>query len=118
MRIPTELTALADAQDGLVRRTQALEHLSDARLARLVGPGGRGQIVLRGVYALFTGPLTWRQRLRATQLYAGGGAQITGAAALREYGFRRIPITDLIDALISHDRKRHSHRFIRVERTL
>src|SRR3954466_6766805 len=118
MQIPSELLALAEEQEGLLRRVQALQYLSEARLARLIGPGGRWQVALRGLYATFTGPLSQRQRLLATQLYAGEHALITGAAALDQYGFKRVPSTQIIDVLIPHARKRHSHSFIRVERTL
>lgn len=118
MRIPPELLELAERQHGLIRRTQALKFLNEGRLARFVGPHGRGQIVLPAVYAVFSGQLTQRQRLRAAQLYAGHDALVTAWAACAEYRFRRAADFEIIDVLIRQTQKRQSVSFVRTERTL
>jgi hypothetical protein len=118
MQIPPQLERLAAAQDGLVRRTQALAFLSEGRLARLIGPEGRWQVVLPAHYATFKGALTQRQQLLAAQMYAGENAVITGNAACAAYAFQRCPPGDVIDVLIHQTQKRQSHGFVRVERTL
>jgi hypothetical protein len=118
MQIPQQLLVLAAEQQGLIRRSQALRFLSEPRIARLIGPDGRWQPVLRGVYATSTGPLTESQRLRAAQMYAGNRALVTGVAALRQFGFRSLPAEELIDVLIASSESRHSHSFVRVQRTI
>ncbi len=80
--------ALAQRQDGLITRRQALAAgLSEGRLDRRIARGS-WQVVLAGSYATFTGPLGRRHRARAALLYAGPEAVLGGATACQLYGLR------------------------------
>jgi hypothetical protein len=116
--IPLEVEALASSQLGLIRRTEALRYLSEARLARLIGPAGRWRVVLPAIYATFTGSLTPQQRLKAALMYVADTAVVSGVAGCRAHGFRRLPDRDAIDVLLDHALRRQSHGFVVVERTL
>jgi hypothetical protein len=124
--IPSPLRELAAAQLGLVTRAQALQFLTERVLSRLIAPGGRWRIPVRGVYATFTGELTPDQRRMCALLYAGsadgGGheiprAMITGLDGLRLYKMYDVPDDDQLHLLIQHARRRQSRAFVLVERT-
>jgi hypothetical protein len=92
MNIPSELRAVAQAQDGVITRQQALKHgLSKSAIRHALGEGGHWKKIIPGVYATFTGPLQDRHRVRAALLYAGGEAMVTGAYACRGYGMKYVP---------------------------
>lgn len=92
MDIPSELRTLAQAQDGVITRKQALKHgLSKAAIRHALGDGGSWNKIIPGVYATFTGPLQERHRVRAALLYAGDEAMVTGAYACRGYGMQYVP---------------------------
>jgi hypothetical protein len=92
MAIPTGLRALADAQDGLVTRRQALAAgMSNAAIRHAIGPGGQWQKIVSGIYATFTGAISHRNRVRAAVLYAGPQAVVTGAYACRAHGLDYAP---------------------------
>lgn len=105
-----------------MRRSQALLHVTEAQLKWLLRPGGPWQIVLLGVYAVFTGTLSPSQRRRAALLYvdemAGDGtrAVITGAEACRLYGMYDVP-GDEITVLIDARWRKQSRGFVAVSRT-
>src|SRR5918996_6297443 len=92
--------SIAHAQDGLITRQQVLAAgMSTGAVGRAVR--GRWQIVLPGVYATFTGPLSDIHRWRAAVLYAGRGSLITGAMACRMCGLEYGPDPDgVIDVLV------------------
>ena len=73
--------------------------------------------MLSAVIALTRGVLTMRQRIAAALLYAGPEAVITGVAACRLYGLRRIPDDDSVHALVPHATRRRSQSFVICERT-
>jgi hypothetical protein len=115
--LPPQLLAIAASQFGLLRRAQALGFISEDVLARLVGPHGRWQIVIRGVYATFTGELTPQQQLYAGLLYVGGETALTSVAGCRLHRMRQLPDVQVLRWLIAHTRQRQSREFVKVERT-
>jgi hypothetical protein len=50
-----------------------------------LGASGRWQKILPGIYLAATGTVTIEQRQMAALLYAGPGAVLTGAAAVRRH---------------------------------
>ncbi|WP_166354968.1 type IV toxin-antitoxin system AbiEi family antitoxin domain-containing protein [Phytoactinopolyspora limicola] len=91
MAVPPELLRLAELQDGLVVRHQALAAGMSSAAVEHALTSGRWQRVSRGVYATFTGPLQPRHRLRTALLRAGPDAVVSGADACRAYGLRYVP---------------------------
>ena len=79
--IPVGLREQARWQAGLITREQALRAglSSNAITSKVVQE--RWQQVHRGVYATFTGPLTWDARLWAAVLYTGVGARLSHQTA-------------------------------------
>jgi hypothetical protein len=112
-----QLVAMASSQHGLLRRSQALLFLSEDVLARLVGPKGRWQIPIRGIYATFTGELTPQQTAYAGLLYVGGETVVTSIDGCRRHRIVQVPETNIMRWLIAHTRQRQSRGFVRVERT-
>lgn len=92
MRIPPELRRRIEEQDGVVTRSQLRgAGVTDAAITHAVRGSGAWQRVARGVYAVFTGPLQPRHRLRAALLRAGPAALVSGEPACRAYGLRYVP---------------------------
>lgn len=90
--IPEELARLAEAQDGVVTRRQAVDcGMSPAAIRHALGPRGHWQRLAAGIYATFTGRLTPRHRVRAALLRGGPAAMISGGHACRAYGLRYVP---------------------------
>ncbi|TDC51345.1 hypothetical protein E1212_12155 [Jiangella ureilytica] len=110
---------LAQVQDGLITRAQALAAgLTPAAIDHALRPGGPWQPVLRGVYATFTGPLSPLHRLRAACLRVGDGALVTGAWACWMSGLTYGPPTgDVVDLLVAREVDRSSTGFVRVHQT-
>lgn len=80
--------------------------------------GGVWQRPLPGVVLLHNGTPTEIERTSAALLYAGPGAVLTGASALRRHGLRSVPSTEAIEVLVPASRHRASARFVVVERTV
>ena len=103
------LMNLADTiahQNGLVTRQQALASgMTPAALRHAIGPRGRWQRVMRGVYATFTGELTPRQRLQAALLHAGADAVLSGVDACRAHGLVYVPGDAPITVLVPNERQ-------------
>jgi hypothetical protein len=110
-----ELNAILQRQEGMVRRSQALQEMSLDRMRHLLGRSW--QIVLPGVYASFTGTVSERQRLLAALLYAGGGARLADVTALARYGVRYLPRGQQIHVLIPAAVKRANRDGVLVRRT-
>jgi hypothetical protein len=92
MDITSDLRRLAQTQDGIVTRQQALKSgLSKAAIRHALGEDGSWQKIIPGVYATFSGPLQDRHRVRAALLYAGDEAIVTGVYACRGYGMQYVP---------------------------
>lgn len=91
--------------------------LAPATISRLCRPGGPWSSVLRGV-VLLTGKVpTGRQRVRAAITLAGDDAVVSGVAALRALGVRRLPADDRTHVLIPHGVRLSSQRFAVFERS-
>ncbi|MBB5790617.1 endonuclease domain-containing protein [Jiangella mangrovi] len=110
---------LAQVQDGLITRQQALATgMTADALRHAIRPGGPWQRVLPGVYATFSGPLTPLHRLRAAVLFAGEDAVVTGSWACDLVGLQYgPPVADDIDVLVDWTRGQRSHGFVRALRT-
>lgn len=112
-----DLDALFRAQRGIATRRQLLQAGLDDEAIRREVHGDRWQRLLPGLFASFTGPPTEEHLRVAAALYAPVGAQITGVAALRWYGFRHLPADDRIHLLIPHTSRRTSRGFVLFQRT-
>jgi hypothetical protein len=110
-----QLNAIIERQEGILRRSQALEELSLDRLRHVLGRSW--QILMPGVYATFTGCVSERQRLRAALLYAGDAALLADVTALDRYGVRYLPRSIEIHVLIPASVKRASRDGVLVRRT-
>jgi len=65
---------VAIAQDGVISRSQLIEHGWTSRRVQHRIDGGRWRRLRPGVYATFTGPVSSRAAGWAAVLYAGDGA--------------------------------------------
>ena len=114
-----DLYLLAERQDSLVTLAQVEElGLSPSTAVKRTHGRGPWQRVLPGIVALHNGPLTNRQLMRATILFAGPESLLTGAAALGLIGFRRQLAVPPVHALVPDHRQRTSSGFALVERTI
>jgi hypothetical protein len=112
------LSAVLYQQDSLITRAQALAlGLSDGAIRHAIAPSGKWQIVVPGIYAAFTGPLTELHRLRAAVLFGGPASVITGATACRLYRLSYVPKSDDIDVLVRADTRRREPQGMRFHRT-
>ena len=107
--------AIAQQQDDLITRGQSLEVMSAQRLRTMLA--GRWQRALPGVYATFTGPLTFRQRCRAALLHCQGEALLSDATMLRLLGAKYLPSDEQIHVLVPQTRNVHSRDWLVVRRT-
>jgi hypothetical protein len=73
-------------------------------------------VILPGVYFAHTGSLAIAQREMAAVLYAGPDSVITGQAALARRGVR-VSLSETVDVLVPHARKRQSAGFVTIHRT-
>lgn len=112
--------------DMLIRQRQSILHVRElaqigvpsSTISYRTRPSGPWQRTLPGVVAATSGQLTWTQRALAAICYAGGGALVTGAAALRLYGIGRFDSEGhQIDVLLPHRRQRSSAGYVHVHRT-
>ncbi len=105
----------AASQGGLVTRRQALEVLTAEQLRSRLRD--RWQRVLPGVYATFTGALTFEHRCRAALLFSGGEALLSDRTMLALLGARYLPADERIHVLIPQHRNVHSRDWLTVRRT-
>jgi hypothetical protein len=120
MAEPLALQKLAQRQDSVVTRAQALQTgLSRHAISHRLLEGGSWRLLFPGVYLTLAGVPTQAQRETAALLYAGPHAIITGGAALRYYEFRQVPRQneDAVDVLIPARSQRTSTGWARVHRT-
>ena len=103
------------AQDGIITRQQALAAITPSRLERLLGR--RWRVILPGIYAALTGPLTPKQKARVALLYGGEHAQLDDLSSLTRHGLRYLPSDEREFILIPADQKRQSREFVVVRRT-
>lgn len=117
--------ALAQQQHELVTAAQ-LRELGVPRSTvhgRADAVGGMFTWVLPGIHRVDgRGPLTRDQRDLACLLYAGEGAALTGVSRLRRAKVRAASRpafdTGYVHVLVPHERRRVSHDFVQVERTV
>ena len=76
----------AEGQEGVLSRQQALEGGLSADVVRQRGRSQRWQLVHPGVYATFTGPLSYAARVWAALLHAGPDAVASHRTAARLQG--------------------------------
>ncbi|MQA77672.1 MAG: hypothetical protein GEV10_04185 [Streptosporangiales bacterium] len=114
-----QLTARLKRQHGIITRTQArAAGMSPEALRWRTRSGGPWQVLLRCVYACFTGEVTEVQRYQAALLHAGiDDAVLTGRPALRLQGFRDVAEPDLVPVLIPHGRRTGSVPTVTIMRT-
>jgi hypothetical protein len=109
------LDAVFARQDQLITRRQALGCLSEEQLRHRLGR--HWPVVLPGIYASSTGPLVWRQRLRAALLHAGPDALLNDATALRAYRLPYLPPDPRVRVLVPEQVQRTSKDFVVIRRT-
>jgi hypothetical protein len=110
------LDELLREQDGLITRRQALQWLSETTLDFRLGR--HWQVVLPGVYAAHTGPVTDRQLARAALLWGGDEAMLTDLSALSGYGCKYLPDEPGQRILVPASTQRQSRDFVIVRRTV
>jgi hypothetical protein len=104
---------VADRQAGVVTTAQLAALGADrAWVSRQVG-AGRWQRLHQGVYAAYSGPLTWLTRAWAAVLYAGPRAALSHSAAAHLLGFSSMA-PRIIDVTVPADRRVKPSRGVRV----
>jgi hypothetical protein len=106
---------IAQQQDGLISRAQALTVMSQPQISSRLGR--RWQVVLPGIYAIFTGSLAPRQRLRAALMHGGAGAMVNDVTALEAYRLPYVPPDRQCRVLVPAQVQRSSRDFVVVRRT-
>jgi hypothetical protein len=131
---PETLAGLLARQHGVISLAQAERlGLSMTTIRYRIRPGGTWQRVLPGVYFAFSGSGIPDQFDMAAVLYCGTGCAITGLAALRQWGVRlpeprarwqalrsaprRDQPPEVVDVLVSAERRRTSRDYVRIHRT-
>jgi very-short-patch-repair endonuclease len=113
----TRAVERAGRQRGLVTRRQCLAlGLHPTSLDRQVGPGGRWQRVLPGIYATFTGPLLPVHLMAAALLWCGPGSQLTAGTALALHGCRYLPADPRVHVLVDVADRHRGPGAVRVHR--
>jgi hypothetical protein len=113
--MPPTIEALFASQDQLITRKQALQHLTEDELRRLLGSHWR--IVLPGIYASTTAELSYRQRVRAALVYVGATGQVADATALFAHKIPYLPTDRHVRVLVSEEVQRSSRDFVIIRRT-
>jgi hypothetical protein len=107
--------ALLARQDGLLTRRQALQYLSEIEIDAKLGRSWR--VILPGVYATFTGPLTDQHRARAALLHAGDGSMLSDLDALQRHRVPNLPADPFTRVLVAAEVQRSSREFVIIRRT-
>jgi hypothetical protein len=110
---------VAHSQDGLITRKQALAAgMTTDAVRHATRKGGPWQVVLRGIYATFSGPLGDIHLLRAAILHSGPDAAITGPWACWMHGLTYGPPRgEVVGTLVPGSCQRRSGGFVRVARS-
>jgi hypothetical protein len=109
----------AAAPLGVARESELIRvGLPGSTISSRCRPDGPWRRLLPGVILMQTGVPTDPQRLAAALAYAGGDALLTGAAACRMYGLRRLPADRRIHVLVPAERQPATTGFVVVERTI
>jgi hypothetical protein len=102
----------ADAQDGVLRRSQLRELGVSDDVIRGQVAAGRWRLAARGVVVLHNGPLTSRQRCWVAVLAQSNGA-LAGLTAARDQGLSGFD-DDVIDVVIGHSARPHRLPGVRI----
>jgi hypothetical protein len=113
------------AVDDLLRvRERVVSHaelvqlgVSLSTICKRIRRGGPWQRAHPGVVITHSGTPTARERTLAALTYAGDGAVLTGAAALRLRGVRAVARVQTQHVLVPHHRRKQSRPDVMVERT-
>jgi hypothetical protein len=121
------IRGVADTQMGLITSAQLRELGVHSGTTSRRDAGGMWTRVLPGVHLVGGGHPSRLQREAAALLYAGPTGLITGLTAARHYGVRAVRLQELADdsperpepihVLVSHERRRVSTGYVRIERT-
>lgn len=112
----SSLDAFFSTQDQLITRRQALQLVTEEELRAVIG--SEWPVVLPGIYASSTAPITSRQRIRAALLHAGPDAQLTDSTALMAYGVPYVPHDERVRVLVPAHVQRVSRDFVAIRRTI
>jgi hypothetical protein len=112
-----KLRTILAKQEGIVARRQVFAcAMTPAALRYRIGPNGRWQAVLPGVYSTAGGRISDRQRAVAAYLYAARPIAVTGTAAISWHGMSaRSP--EFVDVLVPLGYNRRDAGFVRLRRT-
>jgi hypothetical protein len=114
---PERLGDLLEQQYDVIARWQALTYgLTAGKLRHSLRPGGHWQKILPGVYSTRTGAVTQEQRQMAALLYAGPGAVLTGAWAVRRYHLECAGLNEA-DLLVPAKSRVQSYGWVRIQHT-
>src|SRR2546430_4809310 len=91
--------------------------VSDKMIWERCRPGRPWRRLLPGVVSLHNGEPTWVQQIEAALRYARRGAIVTGLAAARLHGLRRVPPFDGVHLLVPDDKQPATYGYVIVERT-
>lgn len=112
------LDALIRLREGVVTHAELRElGIAPSTITYRIRPRGPWQRILPGVVITHRGTPTQRERVLAALRYAGAGAVLSGAAALRAHGVSRTGRGDQLLVLVPHQSQRSSHDFVTVRRT-
>ncbi|MFL6143127.1 MAG: hypothetical protein ACJ72N_14835 [Labedaea sp.] len=111
------VTAAAKPHAVIARWQLNLLGVTDGMIWERCRPGGVWRRVLPGIISLHNGEPVWTQQLEAALRYTRRGAMITGLAAARLHGLRRIPPIERIHLLVPHAKQPASYGNVIVERT-
>ena len=104
-------------QFNVIARWQAKRYgLTDGQLRQRLGVGGPWQRILPGIYVAATGTVTTEQRQMAALLYAGQGAVLTGAAAVRQHRLACAGGND-VEVLVPMSSRVKGYGYVRIRRT-
>jgi hypothetical protein len=109
---------VAASFEGVIAvRTLVALGLDETTVYRRCRFGGPWRRLLPGIIVLHNGTPTRREREIAALLYGGPDAVLTGTAACRHLGLRRLPEDETVHVLVPDHRQVRSAEFVVVERT-
>jgi hypothetical protein len=112
-----DLHALEVGREGVASHRELMAAgVARSTIGHRIAPGGRWQRMHPGVVLLHRGVPTRRERLIAALTFAGDGAVVSGAAALALHGLSQLDVEHIL-VLVAHERRRHSHGTVVIERT-
>lgn len=112
-----ELLDLLARQDGVVTRTQLLEHEVSYRAVRW-NAGRAWRVILPQVFGVFREQPTGRQRQVAALLWAGPASVLAGPTAARMYGVTAADPRDRVHVLVPAPQRSRSSGFAEIRRSL